>query len=231
MPRGTIDYSNTIIYKIICKDPSVKDFFVSHTTNFSQKKHSHKTNCTNSKKKDYNLQIYQTIRANGGWDNWEMLEIAKYNCKDANDARIKEYHHQLILNNELLLANVENIKNGEEKTDFEDKVQPLEQQCIEENQLISNTNPKPDFNFNFYTTSNDEGDEELNIDMEEITDRDIVMLTNLVLQLIKQNLFFKKIVFDQNKRIIELSKRLGIPVEEDTDDELENQNEIQEKKL
>ena len=41
MPRVEIDYSNTIIYKISCKDTSITDIYVGHTTNFIQRKHTH----------------------------------------------------------------------------------------------------------------------------------------------------------------------------------------------
>ena len=30
MPKNEIDYSNTIIYKIICKDENIKDLYVAH---------------------------------------------------------------------------------------------------------------------------------------------------------------------------------------------------------
>ena len=36
MQKVEIDYSNTIIYKIVCKDPLIKDVYVGHTTNFVQ---------------------------------------------------------------------------------------------------------------------------------------------------------------------------------------------------
>jgi hypothetical protein len=39
------------------------------------------------------LKIYKTIRENGGWDNWSMVEIATYNCKNSTEARIKEQIH------------------------------------------------------------------------------------------------------------------------------------------
>jgi hypothetical protein len=90
MPKETVDYSNTIIYKIHCRDISVTDVYVGHTTNFIQRKYSHKVSCNNLKN---NLKIYNVIRSNGGWDNWEMNEIAKYCCKDSTEARIKEQHH------------------------------------------------------------------------------------------------------------------------------------------
>jgi hypothetical protein len=90
MPKEEIDYSNTIIYKIYCKDPIVNDIYVGHTTNFTKRKYSHKIECNNLKN---HIKIYDTIRQNGGWVNWDMVEIAKYNCKDHTEARIKEQNH------------------------------------------------------------------------------------------------------------------------------------------
>jgi len=90
MPKNIVDYSNTIIYKILCKDETIKDVYVGHTTNFIQRKYAHKIACNNL---NNTLKIYNTIRSNGGWENWDMVEIAKYSCKDATEARIKEQHH------------------------------------------------------------------------------------------------------------------------------------------
>jgi len=94
MPKNTIDYSNTIIYKIFCKDNNINDIYVGHTTNFPNRKCQHKTSINNSNNKN---KIYETIRKNGGWDNWDMVEIAQYNCKDHTEARIKEQEHYEIL--------------------------------------------------------------------------------------------------------------------------------------
>ena len=90
MPKDNIDYSNTIIYKIYCKDETILDTYVGHTTNFHVRKYHHKNTCNNSKN---DLKIYNIIRANGGWNNWNMVEIAQYNCKDSTEARIKEQKH------------------------------------------------------------------------------------------------------------------------------------------
>ena len=90
MPKDNIDYSNTIIYKIYCKDQNISDLYVGHTTNFTKRKCLHKRDYINLNKK---LKIYNIIRDNGGWDNWDMVEIAKYNCKDHTEARIKEQQH------------------------------------------------------------------------------------------------------------------------------------------
>ena len=90
MPKDIIDYTNTIIYKIYCKDENITDVYIGHTTNFIQRKYSHKIACNSN---NNNLKIYNIIRNNGGWDNWDMIQIAKYNCNDLTEARIKEQEH------------------------------------------------------------------------------------------------------------------------------------------
>jgi hypothetical protein len=97
MPKDKINYSNTIIYKIFCKNKCINDIYIGHTTNFTKRKYQHKCACNNETLKS-DLKIYKTIRANGGWDNWDMIEIAKYNCNDANEARIKEQEYINLLN-------------------------------------------------------------------------------------------------------------------------------------
>jgi hypothetical protein len=90
MPKEIINYSSTIIYKLVCKDLNITDIYVGHTTNFIKRKANHKSNCNNPNKKAYNFKIYSTIRDNGNWDNWDMIEIEKYNCNDKNEAFSRE---------------------------------------------------------------------------------------------------------------------------------------------
>jgi hypothetical protein len=98
MPKLEIDYSNTIIYKITCKDSSIKDVYVGHTTNFVQRKHAHKQTCINDKSPNHQCKLYKTIRENGGWYNWKMEIIHFFNCKDHYEARIKEQEYFVSLN-------------------------------------------------------------------------------------------------------------------------------------
>ena len=88
MPRLATDYSKTIIYKIICKDKKITDFYVGHTTDFNNRKHVHKHDSKNNEKNK--KKIYVIINNNGGWENWDMIEIEKYNCVDSNEARARE---------------------------------------------------------------------------------------------------------------------------------------------
>jgi len=87
MPKTEIDYSNTIFYKIQCKNPDVKDVYIGHTTNFVQRKHAHKRSCTNATADSYNCKVYNVIREFGGWDNWKMEIIAFRECADHYAAR------------------------------------------------------------------------------------------------------------------------------------------------
>ena len=93
MPNVDIDYSNTIFYKILCKDSTIKDIYVGMTTNFVQRKRAHKQSCNNEKASDYNSKKYNAIRNAGGWDNWQMEIIGFHNCKDSYEAHKKEQEY------------------------------------------------------------------------------------------------------------------------------------------
>ena len=82
------DYSKTIIYKIVCRDLSILDIYVGHTTNFCKRKSQHKTACNNESElvRCYNYYVYQFIRDHGGWSNWDMIEICGIECVDKSDA-------------------------------------------------------------------------------------------------------------------------------------------------
>lgn len=92
MPKTQIDYSQTIIYKICCKDNAILDIYIGHTTNFIQRKNQHKTSCCNENDKKYNQYVYQFIRDNGGWDNWTMIQIQEHNLKNKREAESTEHY-------------------------------------------------------------------------------------------------------------------------------------------
>ena len=93
MPKTKIDYGNTIIYKISCKDSKVKHVYVGYTTNFIQRKYFHKNNCINHEATNYNDRLYAVIRKHGGWENWKMENIHVCDCEDYNAAKkiVQEY--------------------------------------------------------------------------------------------------------------------------------------------
>ena len=87
MPKIEIDYSNTIFYKIYCIDPLINELYIGHTTNFVQRKYSHKQGTLNTKSSNYNCKLYNVIRSNKGWDNWKMDIIAFHECDDLLSAK------------------------------------------------------------------------------------------------------------------------------------------------
>jgi hypothetical protein len=92
MPRTKTNYSNTIIYRIFCKDDTIINDYIGSTTNFIERKTCHKSRCYNENNTHNHLIIYKTIRDNGGWENWTMLEIEKFPCQDKNEARLREQY-------------------------------------------------------------------------------------------------------------------------------------------
>jgi hypothetical protein len=95
MPRNPIDWSRCIIYKIFKDDM----FYVGSTTHYIERKANHKYSCNNKNAVGYNLKVYQLIRENGGWDNWEMIEIEEYKeCKNKIQSRIREEEWRIKLN-------------------------------------------------------------------------------------------------------------------------------------
>ena len=63
---------NYIFYKIYCHDNDY--IYVGSTCNFNNRKRQHKEN-TNLDNKKKNFKVYKTIRENGGWENWKMIQI------------------------------------------------------------------------------------------------------------------------------------------------------------
>jgi predicted GIY-YIG superfamily endonuclease len=98
MPKVDIDYTNTLFYKISCKDTNITDVYIGHTTNFVQRKSAHKHACINPKTTNYPCKLYTVIRQHGGWDNWCMDIIAYHECKDNYEARKKEQEYFILYN-------------------------------------------------------------------------------------------------------------------------------------
>jgi len=68
-------------YKIVSKDENIRDCYVGKTTNFKNRVREHKSRYN----KEYNLKVYDFIRKNNGWNNFNMIEIEinEYNKKDS----------------------------------------------------------------------------------------------------------------------------------------------------
>lgn len=102
MPKVPIDYKNTIIYKIVHKDDYENtNIYIGSTTDFIRRKNNHKDCSQNLNKKSYNDKKYQYIRENGGWGDFNMVEVEKFPCNDGNEARAREEYWRSYFNAQL----------------------------------------------------------------------------------------------------------------------------------
>ena len=218
MPKTDIDYSNTIIYKITCKDTEIKDVYVGHTTNFVQRKHAHKQGCINPKSSNYDCKLYNTIREKGGWTNWRMEILNFFNCFDHYEARQKEQEYFISLNANL--NSIQPMPKPKEKEEKEEK---------EENEEITQSNTNTNTNINvckcgkkykhrqglyLHKKTCQNLQETTVVDTpSNLSNLDISLLTNLMIEVLKnnselqkQNQEFKELLVEQNNKLIELYK-------------------------
>ena len=142
MPKVDIDYSNTIIYKIYCKDHNITDTYVGHTTNFVQRKYAHKQQSDNINNM---CKLYVFIRNNGGWVNWKMEIVAFYECNNHYEARIREQEFFISLNATLNSIEPMPPKNSIVKSNIiVESTQPTNT-FIESNIIVESTPPTNTF--------------------------------------------------------------------------------------
>ena len=79
-------YNNSCIYKIWKHN----FIYIGSTCNFKQRMYSHKYRCNNINSINYNNKIYQTIRLNGGWNNFEKEIIENVSCNSKKELCILE---------------------------------------------------------------------------------------------------------------------------------------------
>jgi hypothetical protein len=77
---------NGIIYKIVCNDENINNIYIGSTYNFAFRKSHHKYNCNN----ENDIYLYRFIRENGGWNNWSIFIIRKYENINKIKLRKKE---------------------------------------------------------------------------------------------------------------------------------------------
>lgn len=127
-----VNYSNGLIYKLVCKDIDIKDIYVGSTTNFNRRKQQHKSLSSNPNSKKYNFNVYQFIRQNGGWDNFDMIEVEKYSCNDRKELHSRERYWFETLQ-ATLNKWVPNRSNKQYKEDNKEKIKKYHKQHYEDN--------------------------------------------------------------------------------------------------
>ena len=94
-PFGIIvNYEKTWVYKIECKDPTVKHTYVGHTTSSLSAIKSRIKKQLNQKKCGF---LY--IRENGGWDNWVLTKVEDFPCSNGEKAYLRTKQLYCEINN------------------------------------------------------------------------------------------------------------------------------------
>ncbi len=83
-------YSKGMIYKLCCKDANITEIYVGSTVNKYRRKCEHKRKCNDLNNKTYKFPVYQFIRDNGGFDNWDMVILEEYPAENKNELVWKE---------------------------------------------------------------------------------------------------------------------------------------------
>jgi hypothetical protein len=94
MQKLPINYENACIYEIVCKDVNITKRYVGSTTNLIKRRNQHRTSCNNENDKGHNHYVYQFIRENGSFDNWDVVLIEQViDCKDKQNLHKRERYY------------------------------------------------------------------------------------------------------------------------------------------
>jgi predicted GIY-YIG superfamily endonuclease len=130
------DYSATIIYTIRCKNPSITELYVGHTTDFVKRRYAHRQASLT-----YGNKLYEMIRNNGGWENWKMEIVHYFSCNNANEAREKEQEYYVALGATLNSVEPQRDKTVQTKP-IKNIIQPAVQQTKPQIVFVTKTGMK-----------------------------------------------------------------------------------------
>ena len=142
MPLTPTNYLNSVIYKIEHNEkPEL--LYIGSTTNFIKRKYSHKNNCNDEKKKEYNFKLYRMMRDNGNWEAFKIMIIKEYSCNNKTELLIEEEKHrkgfQATLNSHRAHRTNEeykkckSTKNKKYRENNKEKIQEHKKEYYEEN--------------------------------------------------------------------------------------------------
>lgn len=125
MPLKELNYDETHFYRIVCRDLNIRECYVGPTTDFHSRKCHRKPNCNNTNQEHYNLHVYEFIRENGEWENWDMILIKTEKCSNELEARARKRSYI-----EMFKASLNKIKRPYVS---EEEKKELYKECYDEN--------------------------------------------------------------------------------------------------
>ena len=115
------------IYELKSKDKSVTGTYIGSTWDMKDRLKKHKDKFNNKTYRGYNYPLYRYIRENGGFDNFEMIEIDSGECEDDLELHCAE---QFYID---MSGGIENLLN--DKDALEDKQKRKEKRNIRTKQI------------------------------------------------------------------------------------------------
>ena len=167
MPKKVInDY---IFYKIVCISDDIDLCYVGSTANWKERQRQHKSDCNNENKTNYNSKIYKTIRDNGGWTNFKMVQLGtREQLTKRNAEQIEEQYRQELkanLNSKKCFITddqkreIEKIRNQNYYEENKDKLKEYIQNYYE-----ANKDKILEYHQNYYEVNKDRINEKVNCD-------------------------------------------------------------------
>ena len=114
-------YKNSVIYRIYCKNENIKDCYIGSSKCFEDRFYTHKSACNTKHNKRHNLYLYQFIRDNGGWNNFDREILEYYDCNNEEELKQKEQEYIDKYNPTLNIHNAfrtEEVRKEQQKTNF-----------------------------------------------------------------------------------------------------------------
>lgn len=109
------------VYKLMCNNPEISDFYIGSTDNLRKRKYQHKQNCNHINSAAYNFYVYQFIRNNGGFENWNISQIDEVKYDTKNELHARERFHIDSLNaslNKKIPTKTQKERNEENKEEL-----------------------------------------------------------------------------------------------------------------
>ena len=85
------------VYKIVCRDKEITEFYIGSSMNFHKRKIQHKNSSNNLNSRNYCLPLYMFINVNGGFENWEIVVIKEYKFITKKELNINEQYYKDLL--------------------------------------------------------------------------------------------------------------------------------------
>ena len=82
-----MEITTRTVYLISCKDPLHRQIYIGSTSNMANRAYLHALQSETN-----NARIYQYIRLNGGWDNFQMTAIETLVCSKIQIRMREQYH-------------------------------------------------------------------------------------------------------------------------------------------